>query len=89
MNDAQVETNNLNTDIIENESKQESISETERVDHSEEEIPQLFSDEEIVDSQTKEFSQESFSETLLKEENTTESEDEDFEIPAFLRKQKN
>ena len=46
--------------------------------------PQLFSEEKDVDSFKQEIDLEKGSESLIKED-----EEEDFEIPAFLRKQKN
>tara|TARA_B100000579_G_scaffold335987_1_gene286773 strand:- start:729 stop:2186 length:1458 start_codon:yes stop_codon:yes gene_type:complete len=58
---------------------------------SQEDTPKLFSDDEIIDSFQEEENKENdnisdFSENLLEEEN---NEEEDYEIPAFLRKQKN
>ena len=52
-------------------------------EEKEETTPQLFSEEE-VDSFKQEVDLEEESKSLIKED-----EEEDFEIPAFLRKQKN
>ena len=56
------------------------------MNHEEKEktTPQLFSEEEDVDSFKQEINSEKESESLIDED-----EEEDFEIPAFLRKQKN
>ena len=56
------------------------------VNHEEKEetTPQLFSEEEDVDTPKQETNSEKESESLINED-----EEEDFEIPAFLRKQKN
>ena len=89
VNEVQTEINDLGEGIIEDESVYENQSEVEKINNTEEEIPQLFSDEEIVETQVRESNHKNFSETLLKEENGTDNEEEDYEIPAFLRKQKN
>jgi cell division protein FtsZ len=53
-------------------------------EEKEETTPQLFSEEEDVDTPKQETNSEKESESLINED-----EEEDFEIPAFLRKQKN
>ena len=61
---------------------------TSDINPSEEDTPKLFSDG-IAISETKDFSQEN-EEKIRSEQlfNQDTSEDEDFEIPAFLRRQK-
>jgi len=54
------------------------------LEEKDENTPQLFSEEEEIDSFKQEVNLEKGSESLIKE-----NEEEDFEIPAFLRKQKN
>ena len=53
-------------------------------EEKEETIPQLFTEEEDADVSKKEVDLQKGSESLI-----NEHEEEDFEIPAFLRKQKN
>ena len=60
------------------------ISSFESKQENEQTTPQLFSDEGEIDSFNQETNFENETESLLKED-----EEEDFEIPAFLRKQKN
>jgi hypothetical protein len=68
------EENHQQTDIAQSVNKEE----------KEETTPQLFSEEENADASKKEADLQSGSESLI-----NEHEEEDFEIPAFLRKQKN
>ena len=68
------EENQQQTDLVQSVNQEENEKTT----------PQLFSEEEDVDSFKQEIDLEKGSESLIKED-----EEEDFEIPAFLRKQKN
>ena len=68
------EGNQQRKDVFENESHEEKEKTT----------PQLFSEEEDVNSFKQEINFEKESKSLIYED-----EEEDFEIPAFLRKQKN
>ena len=54
--------------------------------NEEEQVPKLFSDDQIYeDTESKESKADDYSEKLFDHDN---NEDEDFEIPAFLRRQK-
>ena len=64
--------------------QQKDVFESENHKKKEKTTPQLFSEEEEIDSFKQEVNLEKGSESLIKE-----NEEEDFEIPAFLRKQKN
>jgi hypothetical protein len=70
------EENQQQTDMILQSVSQEEKRET---------TPQLFTEEEDVDASKKETDLQKGSESLI----INEHEEEDFEIPAFLRKQKN
>jgi cell division protein FtsZ len=64
--------------------QQTDIAQSVNQEEKEETTPQLFSEEEGIDSFKKEINLEKDSESLINAD-----EEEDFEIPAFLRKQKN
>ena len=64
--------------------QQKDVFESEKHEEKEKTTPQLFSEEEDVDSFKQEINSEKESESLIYDD-----EEEDFEIPAFLRKQKN
>ena len=64
--------------------QQKDVFESENHEEKEKTTPQLFSEEEDVDSFKKEINSEKESESLIDKD-----DEEDFEIPAFLRKQKN
>ena len=64
--------------------QQTDIAQSMNLEEKEKTTPQLFSEEKDVDSFKQEIDLEKGSESLIKED-----EEEDFEIPAFLRKQKN
>ena len=68
------EENHEQTDVVQSVNKEE----------KEETTPQLFTEEEDTDATKKEMDLQRGSESLI-----NEHEEEDFEIPAFLRKQKN
>jgi len=68
------EENHQQTDVVQSGNKEE----------KEETTPQLFTEEEDTDATKKEMDLQRRSESLI-----NEHEEEDFEIPAFLRKQKN
>jgi cell division protein FtsZ len=68
------EENHEQTDVVQSVNKEE----------KEETTPQLFTEEEDTDASKKEIDLQRGSESLI-----NEHEEEDFEIPAFLRKQKN
>ena len=54
--------------------------------HEDEEVPKLFSDDQIYEhTDKKKLNEDDHSEKLFDEDT---NEDEDFEIPAFLRRQK-
>ena len=80
-----LETNN----IVHDQQEQSEVSQTrsETQDENKEDSPRLFSDEENNSSfeEESENIEDIFSDNLLKQE----AEEEDYEIPAFLRKQKN
>ena len=63
--------------------QQKDVFESENHEEKEKTTPQLFSEEEDVDSFKQEINSEKESESLIHED-----EEEEFEIPAFLRKQK-
>jgi len=64
--------------------QQADIAQSVTQEEKEETTPQLFTEEEVADASKKEAGLQKESESLIKE-----YEEEDFEIPAFLRKQKN
>jgi len=64
--------------------QQKDVFESENHEEKEKTTPQLFSEEEDVDSFKQEINSEKESESLIDKD-----DEEDFEIPAFLRKQKN
>ena len=64
--------------------QQTDIAQSVNQEEKEETTPQLFTEEEVADASKKEAGLQKESESLIKE-----YEEEDFEIPAFLRKQKN
>ena len=64
--------------------QQKDVFESESHEEKEKTTPQLFSEEEDVDSFKQEINSEKESESLIDKD-----DEEDFEIPAFLRKQKN
>ena len=84
-----LETNNITHDQQEKNEQPEIIqTDSEIQEEIKEEAPRLFSDEENTSSlqeEEPENIEDIFSDNLLKEE----ADDEDYEIPAFLRKQKN
>jgi cell division protein FtsZ len=64
--------------------QQADITQSVTQEEKEETTPQLFTEEEVADASKKEADLQKGSESLI-----NEHEEEDFEIPAFLRKQKN